>query len=75
MMLDRKTTYVTFANMSIGPTVALNGQETGSAAGAGTSAGGSVGMAATKVVKLPRPRRKEEANIVMVFATFLLAVV
>lgn len=65
-------TYVTLANMSIGPTVPLNGQETGSAFGSGASTGGSVGVAATKVVKPQRPRRKEEANIVMmVFAMVL----
>lgn len=70
-------TYVTLANMSIGPTVPLNGQETGSAFGSGASAGGSVGVAATKVVKPQRPRRKEEANIVddgICDGTFLLAV-
>lgn len=55
----------------------LNGQETGSAFGSGASAGGSVGVAATKVVKPQRPRRKEEANIVddsICDGTFLLAV-
>lgn len=75
-MLDGRT-YVTLANMSIGPTVPLNGQETGSAFGSAASAGGSVGMAATKVVKPQRPRRKEEANIVddgICDGTFLLAV-
>lgn len=75
-MVDGRT-YVTLANMSIGPTVPLNGQETGSAFGSGASAGGSVGVAATKVVKPQRPRRKEEANIVddgICDGTFLLAV-
>lgn len=75
-MLDGRT-YVTLANMSIGPTVPLNGQETGSAFGSGASTGGSVGVAATKVVKPQRPRRKEEANIVddgICDGTFLLAV-
>lgn len=75
-MLDGRT-HVTLANMSIGPTVLLNGQETGSAFGSGASTGGSVGVAATKVVKPQRPRRKEEANIVddgICDGTFLLAV-
>lgn len=74
-MLDGRT-HVTLANMSIGPTVPLNGQETGSAFGSGASTGGSVGVAATKVVKPQRPRRKEEANIVddgICDGTFLLA--
>lgn len=62
-------TYVTFANIRFGPTVALNGQDTGS--GGGTSAGSSVGLAKTKVLRPRRPRalrRIVGANMIAAFS-------